>query len=58
MTPDEKKQKAADLKAQLNTTFAQLDALTAEAAVKTAKLKQEMKQLKTALEEELAQRAE
>jgi len=57
MTSDEKKRKAAELKEQLNATFAQLDVLTADAAVKTAKLKQDMKQLKAKLEAELAQRA-
>lgn len=57
MTPDEKKQKAAELKNRLNDTFAQLGTLTADVAVKTAKLKQDMKSLKASLEEELAQRA-
>ena len=58
MTPEEKKQQAADLKNRLDDTFAKLDTLTADVAVKTAKLKQDMKSLKAALETELAQRAE
>ena len=57
MTPEEKKQKAAELKNRLNDTFARLDTLTADVAVKTAKLKQDMKSLKASLEAELAHQA-
>lgn len=56
MTPEEKKQRAAELKSRLNDTFARLDTLTADVAVKTAKLKQDMKSLKASLETELAHR--